>query len=254
MNAFQKVYKTEAIVLKHIPLGEADYLLTLYTPDNGKIKAVARGSRRIKSRLGGHVEPLMHTSFVLNTGRNLDVVNQAEVIEGFRSIREDIQSLNLALYMVELVDHITEENEPNQPIYKLMLDCMHSIANDPPATVLQYFQLRVIDYSGFRPELYNCVECSNIIEANKHRFSLATGGVLCLNCKPSGATILPLSLDTLKLLRFFLRYDLPRIQKLRVYGNNLLELNRIIENIVDYAIEREVKSSIFLSHIYEHTD
>jgi DNA repair protein RecO (recombination protein O) len=170
MNAFQKIYKTQAIVLKHIPLGEADYLLTLYTPDNGKIKAVARGSRKMKSKLGGHVEPLMHTSFVLSTGRNLDVVSQADVIDGFRSIREDIQSLNVALYMMELVDKITEENQSNNNIYKLMLDCMHSLAKDPSPTLLQYFQLKTIEYSGFRPELYNCVECSNNIEASNIDF------------------------------------------------------------------------------------
>jgi DNA repair protein RecO (recombination protein O) len=254
MNAFQKIYKTQAIVLKHIPLGEADYLLTLYTPDNGKIKAVARGSRKMKSKLGGHVEPLMHTSFVLSTGRNLDVVSQADVIDGFRSIREDIQSLNVALYMMELVDKITEENQSNNNIYKLMLDCMHSLAKDPSPTLLQYFQLKTIEYSGFRPELYNCVECSNNIEASKHRFSLDYGGVLCLNCKPSGMNILPLSLATLKVLRFFLTHDLSNIQKLRVYGDNLLELNRIIKNILDYILDREVKSSTFLSHIYEHID
>ena len=104
-----KTYKTEAIVLRHYPIGEADYLLVLYTPGKGKVRAVAKGARRIKSKLGGHVEPPMRTSLFLSRGQNLDSVGQAEALEGFRPLREDLHRLSQALYMLELVDAFSQE-------------------------------------------------------------------------------------------------------------------------------------------------
>lgn len=251
MTTFGKVYKTEAIVLKHFPLGEADYILTLFSPSRGKIRAVARGSRRIKSKLGGHIEPLMRTSFIINTGKNLDVISQAELIDGFRPLRENIHLLNLGIYMAELVDYITQENQSNQETYRLLLECITAISTNHSPTILPYFQLRIIIHNGFGPELYNCIECGSLIEPNKHRFCMDGGGVICLKCRPENVTILPLRLDTLKLLRFVSRSDWKSIQRLRLNKGNLIELNRITRELISYTINRDVMSSTFLDYLDE---
>ncbi|MCH2525950.1 MAG: DNA repair protein RecO [Dehalococcoidia bacterium] len=251
MTTFGKVYKTEAIVLKHFPLGEADYILTLFSPNRGKIRAVARGSRRIKSKLGGHIEPLMRTSFVINAGKNLDIISQAELIDGFRPLRENIHFLNLGIYMAELVDYMTQENQSNQETYRLLLESITAICNDHSPTLLPYFQLRMIIHNGFGPELYDCIECGTLIEPNKHRFCTDGGGVICLHCRPENVNILPLRLDTLKLLRFLSRSDWKSIQRLRLNRGNLIELNRITKELISYTINRDIISSTFLDYLYE---
>tara|TARA_B100000029_G_scaffold66677_1_gene59566 strand:+ start:749 stop:1519 length:771 start_codon:yes stop_codon:yes gene_type:complete len=251
MTTFSKVYKTEAIVLKHFPLGEADYILTLLSPTKGKIRAVARGSRRIKSKLGGHIEPLMRTSFVINSGKNLDVISQAELIDGFRPLREDIHLLNLGIYMAEIVDYITQENESSQETYRLLLESITAISTNHSPTLLPYFQLRIIMQNGFGPELYDCTECGSLIEPNKHRFCMDGGGVICLNCRPENVTILPLRLDTLKLLRFLSKSDWKNIQRLQLSKGNLIELNKITKELINYTINRDLMSLGFLYYIDE---
>ena len=141
MTTAPKTYKTEAIVLRHHPIGEADYLLTLFTPNRGKLRAVARGARRIKSKLGGHVEPPMRTSLFIAKGQNLDTVNQAEALEGFRPLREDLNRLSLALYMLEMVDGFSQEEQANYPVYRLVLDSLRSLSGEAPPALLPYFQL-----------------------------------------------------------------------------------------------------------------
>ncbi|MBI2856488.1 MAG: DNA repair protein RecO [Chloroflexi bacterium] len=249
MTTSAKIYKTEAIVLKHVPLGEADYLLTLYSPTKGKIRAIARGARRVKSKVGGHLEPLMRTSFLIAAGRSLDAVSQAEVLEGFRLVREDLQRLTQALYMAELVDAITPDEEASYPVYRLLLDSLRYLAGDPPPSLMPYFQLHLLDYSGFRPELYRCTECGSTIEPSMHRFSPDRGGTLCLSCRPPEVAVLPLSLDALKVLRFLLKEDFARVERLHLERDNLVELERLMGTLIQHVLDREIRTSRFLHNL-----
>ena len=249
MTTSPKIYKTEAIVLRHIPLGEADYLLTMYSPTRGKMRAVARGARRVKSKVGGHLEPLMRTSFSIAAGHSLDVVSQAEVLEGFRPMREDLQRVTQALYMAELVDAITPDDEASYPTYRLLLDSLRCLAGDPPPSLVPYFQLHLLDCSGFRPELYRCVECGSTIEPDMHRFSPDRGGTLCLSCRPAEVAILPLSLDALKVMRFLLQEDFTKVERLHLGRDNLVELERLMGTLLQHVLDREIRSSRFLHHL-----
>ena len=249
MTNTPKIYKTEAIVLRHFPLGEADYLLDLYTPDLGKLRAVAKGARRVKSKLGGHLEPLMRTSFLITRGQNLDTINQAEVLEGFRTVREHLHRLSQALYIVELIDTITPEEQPNYPIYRLVLDALRSLAGDATPLLLPFFQLRILGHSGFKPQLYQCVECGSTISPGLHRLTPDLGGTLCNSCHPPNVTVLPISLDSLKVLRFFQREEYVSVQRLRLGSGIMLELERLLESLLRHVLEREVKTSRFLSQV-----
>ena len=249
MTTLPKIYKTEAIVLKHFPFGEADYLLTLYTPNRGKLRAVAKGARRVKSKLGGHLEPLMHTSFLITRGQNLDTVNQAEVVEGLRTVREDLNRLSQALYMVELVDAITPEEQPNYPIYRLLMDSLRSLGGDAPPSLLPFFQLRLLGHTGFMPELYQCVECGNTIDPGLHRFTPGRGGTLCNSCHPPNVSVLPLSLDALKVLRFLQREEYVSVERLHLEPETLVELERLLEALLWHVLDREVKTSRFLHQV-----
>ena len=249
MTTPPKIYKTEAIVLRHIPFAEADYLLTLYTPNDGKLRAVVKGARRIKSKLGGHLEPLMRTSLLITRGQNLDSVNQAEVIEGFRAVREDLSRLSRALYISELVDAITPDEQPNYPVYRLLLDSLHALTEDASPLLMPYFQLRILGLSGFMPELYRCVECSSTLAPEHHRFTPDRGGTLCDSCHPLNVAVLPLSLDTLKVLRFLQREEYAKVSRLHLEEPALSEMERILEALLHQTLDREVRASRFLSQV-----
>ncbi|MBF8266654.1 MAG: repair protein RecO [Dehalococcoidia bacterium] len=249
MTTPPKIYSTEAIVLKHTPLGEADYLLTMYTPNRGKTRAVAKGARRVKSRLGGHLEPLMRASLLMARGQNLDVVSQAEALEGFRTVREDLQRVSQALCMAELVDAITPEEQPNYPIYRLFLESLRRLEGDAPPSLMPFFQLHLLEQSGFRPELYRCVECDSTLAPGLHRFAPDRGGTLCVSCHPPGLTILPLSLDTLKVLRFLQREVYNIAARLHLEPGTLLEMERLLGALLRCVLEREVKASRFLHQV-----
>ena len=249
MTTAPKTYKTEAIVLRHHPIGEADYLLTLYTPNRGKLRAVARGARRIKSKLGGHVEPPMRTSLFMAKGQNLDSVNQAEALEGFRPLREDLDRLSKALYMLEMVDSFSQEEQPSYPIYRLVLDSLRSLSGDAPSALLPYFQMRLLDYSGFRPELRRCVECEAGLEPGLHSFSPSQGGALCDSCHPPGVSILPMSLNAIKALRFLQNESMSRAERLSLSRDTLAELERLLGTLLRHVLDRDVKASRFMQQV-----
>src|SRR6185295_19423767 len=122
MPEMPRVYTTPAIVLRQRKLGDADKILTLYTANFGKVDAVAKGVRKSRSKLGGHVEPLTQATFLLAQGKTLDIVTQVEMIESFQVLRDDLDRLSRALYACELLDKFTEPHEEHFEMYRLLLD------------------------------------------------------------------------------------------------------------------------------------
>src|SRR4030042_4626425 len=147
-----RVYKTEAIVLRQRKLGEADKIVTLFTPNYGKLEAVAKGVRRPKSRLAGHLEVLTYTSAMLAQGRNLDVVTQAQVIESFAPLRDDLHRLSRALYAAELVDRFSPEGAESYHIFQFLFGTLRRLAAGAAVDiVLRYFAMQLLNLAGFPP-------------------------------------------------------------------------------------------------------
>ena len=243
-----RTYKTEGVVLRQMPLGEADRILTLCTPDEGKLRAVAKGVRRTKSRLGGHLDQLMHVGVSLSVGRSLDIINEAETLHSFRLLREDLSRLSAGVYLAELVDAFSVEQAPNRQLYGLLVETLGRLdAGDGPKALLRYFELRLLRLSGFGPELHRCVECSTELEPADHTYSCVKGGVLCPDCRVhSGAVLLPLPLNAMKVLRFFEREPLRSAASLSASGPVLAEVQRLLGAYIRHVLEREVKSADFM--------
>src|SRR5262245_52113448 len=117
----ERIYRTEGVVLRRQDLGEADRIITLYSPTHGKLRAVAKGARRPKSRVGGHVELFTHVNVLVAQGRNLDIISQAEAMRPFGAIRDDLWRATYACYCAELVDRLTEERLENRAVFDLLL-------------------------------------------------------------------------------------------------------------------------------------
>ena len=167
-----RLYTTEAVVLRSSPIGEADRLLTALTPWMGKLRITARGVRRPKSKLGGHLEPLTRSTLTIAKGQNLDTVTGADAREMFSTLKEDLPRLSAALYLTELVDSLNPLESPNPPGYFTYLEGLRAIEmRNRIDLVLRYLEICLLGQSGFSPELRQCVECHSRVTEGKHRFS-----------------------------------------------------------------------------------
>lgn len=244
-------YKTDGIILRQMPLGESDRLLTLYTPGYGKIRTVARRVRRTKSKLVGHTEPLTHSRLSISYGKSLDWISEAETIHSFRRIKEDLTLLAKGLYLSELVDGFSVELEPNPSVYKLLLDTITIFNNTVEplsySALIRQFELRLLMLSGFGPDLHNCVECREELEPANHFYSCNHGGVLCKKCQNvSKDRLIPVSLNSMKVLRFLERQSSDAVAKLDVPETIMQELEKLLVTNVTYVLEREIKSASFM--------
>ena len=144
-----RVYKTPAIVLRHRKIGDTDMVLTLYTANIGKTEAVAKGVRKAKSRMAGHVEPLMHATFMLAKGKTLDVVTQVATIESFAGLRDDLDRLSRAVYACELLDRFTELHAENFALYKLLIDTLRRIeTREDCGTPMREYEMALLVEAG----------------------------------------------------------------------------------------------------------
>ena len=147
-------YQTEAIVIKKTKLGEADSILTLYTPHLGKIQGFAKSLRKPKSKLAGHLELLTHSQVSLARGRNLDTITGSQTINSFLPLKSDLWLTSCALYVTELVNQFTADHLENFSLFQLTLETLDQLCQaDNKELVLRYFELHLLDRVGYRPQL-----------------------------------------------------------------------------------------------------
>jgi DNA repair protein RecO (recombination protein O) len=243
----ERLYRTEAIVLKRTDFGEADKLLTLYTPGLGKLRVIGKGVRRPTSRKSGHVELFTHTELLLAKGRNLDIVTQAQTINPHLPLREDLFRLSYACYAAELVDRFAEEGVDNLPLYKLLLGVLDWLSHEPDlALTMRYFEVQMLGHLGYSPQLFQCVECRAVLQPEPQYFDPDAGGVLCPRCGEGRRGAIPLSLAALKVLRFLQTREWELCRGLRLSPSTHAELEQTLYRYVVHLLERNLKSVEFL--------
>ena len=244
----ERLYRTEAIVLKRSDFGEADRLLTFYTPGMGKARAIAKGVRKLTSRKRGHVELFTHSQLLIARGRSLDIVTQAETIHAFRPLREDLLRTTYAYYSAELVDLFVEEGIENRPLFDLLLGMLGWLgdASDLDLTT-RFFELRLLSLLGYRPQLFQCVACRRQIEPVPNFFSAADGGIVCVDCGRNHRGAREITLNALKVLRFMQTRDYDTCSRLRLSQLLHRELEVTMHDYVTYILERNLKTVKFLN-------
>ena len=250
-----RIYKTEAIVLRQQPLGEADRIVTLIAPAAGKIRAVARGVRRPKSKLGGHLELLNRVVISVAEGRSLDHVSEVDTLDSHLLLRDDLERLATAMYLAEIVDTFSVENSPAHDLYDLFAASLtHLESTESQQPLLRYFELGLLNASGFQPELYQCIHCREELQPTDHVFSPQDSGVFCSSCR-SGATraLLPLSVGAMKVLRFLDREPMSRALTLNVSDGVWLDVERILRAYLRHVAERDIRSADFMSLVASRT-
>jgi DNA repair protein RecO (recombination protein O) len=243
-----RVYKTQAIVLRQRKLGEADKIVTLYASHNGKVDAVAKGVRRTKSRLAGHLEPLTHGSYLLAEGRDLDIVTQAETVDAFPVLRADLERLSRGLYCAELVDRLTPERSEGNPVFRLLQESLRLLDSTPEyEMVVRRFEIRLLSELGYQPSLVECAGCHVRLGPVDNSWNAAVGGAVCPRCSGDALGLTPLSLNALKLLRLLDRGSFAEIARVRVSGELASEVETHLAEYVRYILEREVRSARFVA-------
>jgi len=245
-------YQTEAIIIKKTKLGEADSILTLYTPHLGKIQGFAKSVRKPKSKLAGHLELLTHSLVSLARGRNLDTITGSQTINTFLPLKSDLWLTSCALYTTELVNQFTADHIENYPLFQLLLETMQQICQaDNKELTLRYFELHLLNEVGYRPQLQQCVSCHLPLEPIINSFCPGAGGMLCPGCSQSQPLTYLLSVNAQKVLRLLQNSDYNDANRLKIDPELSRELEKVMSGYLKYLLEREVKSATWLDTLRE---
>jgi DNA repair protein RecO (recombination protein O) len=201
------LYRDTGLVLRVQKLGEADRIVTLLTRRRGKVRAVAKGVRRTKSRWGARLEPFNHVDVQCYTGRSLDIITQAETVDAFGvGIIGDYPRYTAGCAILETADRlVAEEGEPAMRVYLLLVGAIRALSGRErdPSLVLDAFLLRAMTHAGWAPAISDCARCA---EPGPHpAFNIAAGGAVCPRCRPPGS-VTP-SRETFTLLDALLHGD-----------------------------------------------
>jgi DNA repair protein RecO (recombination protein O) len=246
-------FRVEAVVLRHNDYGEADRLLTLYTRQIGKTRVLAKGARKIASRKAGHIEPFTQVKLQLARGRDMLLVTQADTVDAYLPLREDLILTSQASYVLELLDRFTYVDDTENPsTFRLLTDTLARLAaNDDPWLVIRYYEMRLLDYLGFRPQLIQCVNCGREIKAEDQFFSFRAGGVICPRCGQGLPQLKPITVETLKYLRHFQRSNYRDASRARPNSEVQTEAENLMQGYFTYLLERELNTPGFLKKITE---
>jgi DNA repair protein RecO (recombination protein O) len=235
------LYREHGIVLRTYKLGEADRIVVFVTRGHGKVRAVAKGVRKTKSRFGSRLEPGSHVSLQLYEGRELDIVTQAESVDHFRAIRDDLDRLAGAQVMLEATDQVSQEREPDARLYQLLLGALRTLAGSGRALVVPAFLLKLLAADGVQPLVEVCASCGE--DTPLVAFDLGAGGLLCRSCR-SGIAVSP---DAVALLQDVLGGRLnaalaePESEATR-------EVTHLATSAMEHHLERRLRTVDALDH------
>lgn len=243
MPSRERSFRVEAIVLRHSDWGEADRLLSLYTHSMGKVRAIGKGVRKLQSRKAGHLEPFTRVQLLLAHGRDMYIITQAETLDAYQPVRDSLDRLGYAAYIVELLDQFTFEEGENQALFRLLADTLSRLCTFPnPALVVRYYEVRLLDLLGFRPQLFQCVRCQAEIKAEDQFISAELGGALCPRCGVATPGAQPISMIALKYLRHFQRSPFQEAARVSLSNGINREMEALVEHYLTYHLERGLKS------------
>jgi DNA repair protein RecO (recombination protein O) len=231
------LYRDQAVVLRTQKLGEADRIVTMLSRRHGKVRAVAKGVRRTKSRWGGRLEPFVHVDVQNYQGRELDVVTQAEIVDPFAAMMTDYERYTAGTAMLEATDRLTEEREPSLRLYLLLVAGLRALdgGEHAPGLVLDSFLLRALSVSGYEPALDACARCG---AAGPHRWFAREAGVVCGACRPP-ASASP-SDSALALLRALLAGDWPAADA--TDARTRRDASGLVAAYTEYQLDRRLRA------------
>ena len=267
-----RVRSTHVLVLRRRDVADADRLLTVLTPSEGKIELLAKGVRKTVSRKSGHLEPFTHAHVMVAQARTWDLITEATTVESFRHLRENLDAIGQASYACELVDAFSDSGDENRPLWELALFVLRQLdeaagpgtpAGEPPAAgeatpafprelpsnLLRWFDLHLLSLAGFQPQFFNCLGCDAPIEPGANFFSLNEGGVFCARCGALRSDVEAIPVDVLKVLRYLQSQPWLEVQRLNVRPPIARQVDTLLQRYLSHVLERRLRSTDFLRRL-----
>lgn len=258
MTERTRVRSTHVLVLRRRDVADADRLLTVLTPSEGKIELLAKGVRKTASRKAGHLEPFTHAHVMVAQGRTWDLITEATTVESFRYLRENLDAIGWAAYIGELLDSFSDNGDENRPLWEMALFALRQLddaaANTPallPSNLLRWFDLHLLSLAGFQPQFFQCLACDVEILPGANFFSLNEGGVFCPRCGPLRSDVEPIAVDVLKVLRYMQSQPWSEVNRLQVRHAVGQQVDALLLRYLTHVLERRVRSVDFLRRL-EH--
>ncbi|WP_010303371.1 DNA repair protein RecO, partial [Kurthia senegalensis] len=240
--------KWEGIVLKTRPYGESNKVVILLTREAGKVAAMARGAKKPSSRLAGICQPFMHGIFIVHHGRGMGTLQQGEAMESMRHVMTDIEATAYASYIVEIVDRLVEQDQPDSYAFDVLSQALHAIEEgyDPEAISL-FVEWKMLPYTGVQPILHQCASCG--ATDGEFAFSFSQGGFLCHRCFHQDAYIIRLTPTQLKLIRMFYLMPIDQLGELTLKKETKKFIKNIVSTIYEEQTGMRFKSKKFIEQL-----
>lgn len=243
------LYRTDAIVLGHRNIGEADRILTLFSPVKGKIHAVARGVRRPRNHLLGGTQLFTYSNFLIMESRNLDNISQCEIKESFHKIRANLEHMAYGLYFAEMLRASTPIEDKNQELFRFFLKTLYFLQEWSDLELLsRIYEIKLMAIQGFAPEIFHCVSCGEKL-SGKMRFSPALGGVLCAQCLKKDTKAVDVSREAVAALRIFIKKPYRELISLDLQENVKKQLKNALYPFILHHLDRKLKTLDFINDI-----
>ena len=226
--------RTRGIILRSLKWGDADRIITVYSPNVGKVRGVARGARRLKTRFGGVLEPfgLVDVTLFHKTPESLGQISQIDLVTSYSPIREDLTVMTAAARMVKMVEAITADRDPNPNMYATLVHGLESLRPDDDVVLTALlFQIHVLGHTGFRPQFNSCTECGTIAQQQLSQwFSPRLGGIVCRDCgsRDVGRMLL-LSKGSVAFIEQARRLSMSNLSRLKAIGSVRAEVEAAME-------------------------
>ncbi len=246
----EKLLKTTGLVLRSIKLGESDRLITLISPDKGRVSAVAKGARKTKSRISAAVDLFVYGDYVLFKGKNLYTVTQCDSIESYPALKCDFTAYAYATYFSELVQKVIVEEEESYHVFSLISEALALLKEGVDFFILsRAFELKLLSVVGYCPGFEECVNCGGV---KRRFFSSRMGGLICESCRTNEDKVFPFSEGSVSLAKFILLSPLGKSGVLKAGELQRRELNAYTGGLLKYHLDiGECKSLKYITEQFE---
>jgi DNA repair protein RecO (recombination protein O) len=243
----ERLYRTDAVILRRSDSGEADRILTVFTPKLGKLRLLAKGVRKTTSRKAGHVELFMLTDMQVAKGRTWDIVTQTETLQTYRDLRENLEKTSQTYYIAELIDRFTEEQDANTPLFELLVFTLAHLSHiEDTFLLLRYFEIHLLRLTGFQPQLHFCLACEKQLQPVDNYFHFNDGGMLCPEHGQGQKHARQLPLSVLKVLRFLQTHPWEKVAGLQLTPSTRQHVEMLLLDYLTHVLERRLKSVDFI--------
>ncbi|MGE5593663.1 MAG: DNA repair protein RecO [Betaproteobacteria bacterium] len=253
------LYRTEGIVLRTRNLGEADRIVTFYSPTRGKVRAVARGARRPRSRFVSSTQMFAHADFLVFSGKSLDSISQVEVKTSFPRLHEDLVKLAYASYIAELLDAMVEEggegtdSAGNEALFGLLAAYLRALSEmQDPEMLTRAFEMKLSSLLGYKPVLDSCARCGRGDLGAEVGFAPDVGGVVCEDCLKRcglGPGSVRVSRGAVEVMKRLLVLELDKVSRLGAGPGMRAEIERAMRAHLDFRLDRKLQSLDFLAAV-----